>query len=99
MRLKQEEIEAIKEIFLQTFQRGKIRLFGSRIHDDKRGGDIDLYIETPVHENLQSKKIDFLVRLKRRIGDRKIDVVIARDGKRLIDKIAREEGIVLCQCI
>lgn len=97
MRLKPDEIEAISEIFINVFGVGTIRLFGSRTDDNKRGGDIDLYIETPLHDELQRKKIDFLVKLKRRIGERKIDVVIDRDEKRLIDRIAKKEGIVLCR--
>ncbi len=97
MRLTSDEIHAISETFLQTFGSGTIRLFGSRVDDEKRGGDIDLYIETPVRKELLRKKIDFLVKLKRRIGDRKIDVVIDRGEDRPIDRIAKKEGVLLCR--
>lgn len=43
-------------------------------------------------------KKDFLVMLKSLIGDQKIDVVLAEQSQdRLIDRIARKEGILLGQ--
>jgi len=97
MRLTGKEIEAINESFRNTFRTGSVTLFGSRTHNDKRGGDIDLYIETSDRQNLARKKIDFLVTLKRRIGERKIDVVIGSSRQRPIDEIAKKEGIELCR--
>lgn len=56
----------------------KIYLFGSRANDDKKGGDIDLLLvfanET---EKLSFRRLDFLVELKKKIGDRKIDLTLA----------------------
>ena len=45
MRLSTYEVDAIKDTFKDIFQNGDIYLFGSRIDDDKKGGDIDLYIK------------------------------------------------------
>lgn len=42
------------------------------------------------------KKIDFLTKLKRDIGDQKIGLVIYRGMPRLIDHIAKESGFLLC---
>jgi hypothetical protein len=42
MRLTNYEITSIKESFHQIFDTGKIYLFGSRIDDSLKGGDIDL---------------------------------------------------------
>ena len=95
MRLTPEEIDAIKETFTEVFKEGEIYLFGSRVDDALRGGDIDLYIQTPPVEDLAEKKVDFLVKLKRRIGERKIDVVIARDETRPIERAALESGVKL----
>ena len=95
MRLTPEEIDVIKESFMEVFQEGEIYLFGSRVDDALRGGDIDLYIQTPPVEDLAEKKVDFLVKLKRRIGERKIDVVIARDETRPIERAALESGVKL----
>ena len=95
MRLTQKQIEAINESFKEIFQSGKIYLFGSRVDDSKKGGDIDLYIDTDDKDNLSLKKIDFLVSLKRKIGEQKIDVVISRDKNRAIEQEAIKKGIEL----
>lgn len=80
MRLKQTEIDAIKKVSKNIFGKDSTTLlFGSRIDDTKRGGDIDLYIRykpTLINHNTYQLKIKFLVQLKRLIGDQKIDVLI-----------------------
>ena len=45
MRLTEHEIKMIKKAFKESFHDGKIYLFGSRVDNTKRGGDIDLYIK------------------------------------------------------
>jgi predicted nucleotidyltransferase len=94
VRLTPYEIEAIKEAFIETFGGGKIYLFGSRVDDTKRGGDIDLYIIPSSRDALTSKKIEFLVALKQKIGEQKIDVVIDRGGDNPI-YLAGRKGIEL----
>jgi len=86
MRLKEFEIQAIKEAFDNVFEKGEVILFGSRIDDNKKGGDIDLYIKA---EYSFEKKISFLAKLKRKIGERKIDVVFNIDENRVIEKEAK----------
>jgi len=54
-----------------------------------------LYISTPNRDNLTAKKLNFLVRLKRAIGEQKIDVVLDWGKDRLIDRVAKERGIRL----
>ena len=95
MRLTPKQHQAIKKYFLEVFQDGEIYLFGSRIDDKKKGGDIDLYIRTKDKQNLVQKKLDFLVKLKREIGEQKIDVVFDRGLQRAIDSIAMEKGVAL----
>lgn len=96
MRLTSFEIKSIKKTFLDVFKEGKIYLFGSRVDDTKKGGDIDLYL-VPVtsNENEGLKKVEFLIQLESLIGEQKIDVVIAKDRHRSIEKIAIKEGILL----
>lgn len=88
-------MEAIRRSFLETFKRGSIYLFGSRVDDKRKGGDIDLYIVPAANEGLAMKKIAFLTLLKRQIGEQKIDVVIDRHRDRPIDRVAKREGVVL----
>ena len=95
MRLTKKEIESIKSCFKEVFQNGKIYLFGSRTDDNKKGGDIDLYIITDKTKDLAYKKIKFLVALKRKIGEQKIDVVLNYDKNRPIEQKALKEGIEL----
>ena len=97
MRLKPTEQISIKEVFVRTFNHGALYLFGSRVDDNQNGGDIDLYIIPTSTNNLSVKKIDFLVQLKRAIGEQKIDVVIDRGLNRTIDQVAMRNGVLLCQ--
>lgn len=95
MRLSSEQRRAIKDTFLEVFRDGEIYLFGSRADDEKRGGDIDLYIVSSCKEELARKKIDFLVKLKSKIGEQKIDVVLSKDTTRPIEQEAIKNGILL----
>ncbi len=95
MRLTSTQHQAIKSTFLEVFQEGEIYLFGSRVNDAGKGGDIDLYVRTKNLKDLMHKKLDFLVKLKRAIGQQKIDVVFDRQTQRAIDSVAMQEGILL----
>ena len=95
MRLTSTQHQAIKSTFLEVFQEGEIYLFGSRVNDAGKGGDIDLYVRTKNLKDLMHKKLDFLVKLKRAIGQQKIDVVFDRQTYRAIDSVAMQEGILL----
>jgi len=95
MRLSQHYIDVIKKNFKLFFKKGDIFLFGSRVDESKKGGDIDLYLVVEDHQNLFEKKIKFLSRIKRELGDQKIDVVFNVDENRLIEQEARRWGIKL----
>ena len=97
MRLKQQQIDFIKSSAKLCFNDDiKIYLFGSRVDDTKKGGDIDLYIETEIKEEIIQRKIKYLVALKKELGDQKIDVVINNFTTNLpIYEVAKTEGIQL----
>ncbi len=95
MRLRPDEIDSIKRQFLSVFHDGQISLFGSRVDDLKRGGDIDLFIEVSDKSDLFRKKIQFLARVKKDIGDCRVDVVFNEDPSRLIEQEARRWAIPL----
>lgn len=97
MRLKPEYIQWIKQSADECFGEGtRVYLFGSRTDDSRRGGDIDLFIETKQRGNLFEKKIKMLGILNKRLGEQKIDLIIKEDACRLpIYDIARKEGILL----
>ncbi len=82
MRLSSEQIKAILvtfENFISSLN-CEVRLFGSRVNDSLRGGDIDLLIISDSAEELEAKRVQILTALKAKpeIGDRKIDLVFAK---------------------
>jgi predicted nucleotidyltransferase len=95
MRLLPHYQETIKKYFKEFFEKGEVYLFGSRVDDNKKGGDIDLYFVLEEHSNLFEKKLKFLARVKREIGEQKIDIVFNTDSSRLIEKEAIQWGIKL----
>ena len=95
MRLNEYEVKSIKESFLSVFKEGEIYLFGSRVDDTKKGGDIDLYIQTSNERAILENKITFLLMLKEKIGEQKIDVVLSKETSRLIDQEALKNGVKL----
>ena len=98
MRLTEFEINAIKNTFNDIFVDGKIYLFGSRVDDTKKGGDIDLFIklnyQLDAKERL-NKKRQFRIILEDHIGEQKIDIIISKDTNRLIEQEAIKNGIEL----
>lgn len=96
MRLVQDEINSIKKAFIEAFEDGKIYLFGSRVDDAKRGGDIDLYLcPSQKFDDERIRRRNFLIKLDEYIGEQKIDAVMAKDKNRLIEQEALKTGIEL----
>ena len=95
MRLATQTIEIIKTAFKEVFVQGDIYLFGSRVDDNARGGDIDLYLIIDEQSKLFENKIKFLAKVKRMIGDQRIDVVFNQDPERSIEQEAKRWGIKL----
>ncbi len=91
MRLSQSEIEAISQTIRLLDDQARIRLFGSRADDAKRGGDIDLLI---LSEKLtESDRGTIRLRLHEKMGEQKIDIVIARDLTDPFVRVAYNEGV------
>lgn len=96
MRLTESEKREIHAAASKYFG-GDVYLFGSRVDDTRRGGDIDLYIETTLDDEAAMRaKFAMLGRLYYRIGERKIDVVVNNGRADLpIFRVAREHGVRL----
>lgn len=71
MRLTEETKNIIIEAVCQFFsQAEKIILFGSRVDDSKRGGDIDILVQTPVSTAVAfEEKIRAAAALQLRLGE------------------------------
>ena len=75
----------------------KVWLFGSRCNDQARGGDIDLYIESPALADLFQRKLQLKLALEDALGEQKIDVLVHQYGTPLlpIHTLAKDTGIRL----
>lgn len=91
MRLSEKEVNLIKSTLVSVFGDVKIYLFGSRLDDSKKGGDIDLFIIS--NNATLSNKIKALAKLKRMLH-KPIDLVLHKDFSREIEKEALK-GIIL----
>ncbi|HOJ65230.1 MAG TPA: nucleotidyltransferase domain-containing protein [Spirochaetota bacterium] len=78
MRINEQEEKIIKEVLTKYFgENAVIYLFGSRINDSKKGGDIDIFVEADISlKDMVKAKIKSLVELEKLLGERKIDLVI-----------------------
>ena len=98
MRLTPAEIAAIKAAARDAFgETAVVRLFGSRVDDSLRGGDIDLHVEVDGLDDEWRARGSFEDGLFRRIDPRKIDVVISTRGSvpRGFERIAYRDGVIL----
>ena len=89
MRLAHEEQSAIR----QADSQAQIFLFGSRVDDAAKGGDIDLLV--------LSKRINLITKLKilsqlhQKLGDRKIDIAVYHDTTRPFPRMVIQEAVRL----
>ncbi len=80
MRLSDRIHRAIKETALQSFGEVDVILFGSRTDDDRKGGDIDLAIDSHLSsEQFRHAKALFLSYLLRKGLELEIDLVQIAD--------------------
>jgi predicted nucleotidyltransferase len=78
MRLSDEQIRTIKRTACEIFGDDvRVRLFGSRLDDEAKGGDIDLLVESErsIGEKT-AKMLTMTARLQLRLGDQPFDVLI-----------------------
>lgn len=99
MRLTSAQITAIRQSAAQLAgDAARVWLFGSRVHDDARGGDVDLLLEldAPVAEPAQLSA-RLAAQVSRAMYGRKVDVLIKAPNLMYlpIHSIALSEGIRL----
>ena len=99
MRLSPASTALIRRIVTeQAGSDARVRLFGSRLDDARRGGDIDLLVELdhPVAHPAQLSA-DIAARCSRRLQGRKVDVVISAPNlsELPIHTHARSRGVLL----
>lgn len=99
VRLSVKDSSALEGAFRGSFLKSdKLWVFGSRADLRRKGGDLDLYVETNVSsiDEAVSRKLEFITLIKKKIGDQKIDVVLNAVNfpyKLPIYEIAKKEGV------
>ena len=99
MRLSDFEVRAIKQTAAKWFGPAcVVRVFGSRVNDSAKGGDIDLHViaETSELATLQAE-LGFAVDIQDQIGEQRIDLIVRKPSAvdRPIDIIAKKTGVLL----
>jgi hypothetical protein len=99
MRLTAEQIAVIKQNTALIFgENAQVFLFGSRIDDSKKGGDIDLFIDLMDKIERPIEKILYLNGLlQQALGMQKIDIIFHAPSYSYqpIHTAAKETGILL----
>jgi predicted nucleotidyltransferase len=101
MRLTDTERRILRDAARDAFgDEVRVYLFGSRVDDAKRGGDIDLLVETGSMDSdaIFAARIRFLARVKLALGEQKIDLVIDYAGRKIrppILDMAKMHGVRL----
>lgn len=99
MRLTRSQSDIIRSETTRLFGNDAVvLLFGSRADDSRKGGDIDLHIDThlpPDQAQLAASRL--YARLQRRLGEQRIDIVTHSPEQPLrpIDLAAQQGGVQL----
>lgn len=95
MRLSKREIEAILQVAEDIYGTDvKVYLFGSRVDDSRRGGDIDLLVRTTSAKKGILERVRMASRIKSLIGDQKIDIIGDYEDNQVVQE-ALKNGILL----
>ena len=95
MRLQKKEIQTILQGARNIYgEEVKVYLFGSRLDNTKRGGDIDLLIRTDEEKKGVLARIRMIAQLKFLLGDQKIDI-IGDHEESLVAQEALRKGVLL----
>ena len=104
MRLSAAERRAVENASREMLPTGtRVLLFGSRLDDSRRGGDIDLLVELPdplSADDTVERRTRFTARLYRLLEERRIDVVMTQQGRpdpRAVVMAARQQGVELAR--
>lgn len=99
MRLTPAQIDTIKSTAQAVLGEGaRVTLFGSRVYDDLKGGDVDLMVE--MQESIEQPAVmaaRMASRVSRFMHGRKVDVLLKAPNlqEQPIHRIARQEGVRL----
>jgi len=93
VRLKDKEKQVILQAIHSIDPNARIYLFGSRVDDSDKGGDIDLLVfsrKISYGDKLAVKKNIFSV-----LDEQKIDLIVTKDGGEPFVRMVLEQGVQL----
>jgi len=94
MRLSNKEIKVLKDKLISLVDDAKLYLFGSRVDDTKRGGDIDLLIVSKkiTKRDLRLLRVEFF----KEFGEQKLDIIIDNgEFKKPFNRLIFKKAILL----
>lgn len=95
MRISTEQVELLKKNILTLLPNAVIYLFGSRVDNNKKGGDVDIMVLSD-RELLWKEKSLIKCKYFEKFGEQKIDIVsFSFEEKNPFKQITMEEGIKL----
>lgn len=99
MRITLHNREIIRQTAAEVFGPDvRVRVFGSRVDDNAKGGDLDLLVESnkPVAQS-RRKVLKMVAKLQLRLGDQPIDVLVVDPEtiQQPVHEAARQSGMVL----
>jgi uncharacterized protein len=75
MRIAQEQVNFLKTEIKKNVPDFKLVLFGSRVHDDQKGGDIDIMLLS--RQKIERKTVRRIkIAFFKRFGEQKLDLVV-----------------------
>jgi predicted nucleotidyltransferase len=93
MRISDNERHVLTGAVKSVDRNAQVWLFGSRVDDSKKGGDIDVAI---LSEKIGlSERMSICRNISDAIGEQKIDLVVSADGQDPFFRLAVETGIRL----
>jgi predicted nucleotidyltransferase len=98
MRLTPNEIEVIRRAVSQIFgENARVRVFGSRVRDDLKGGDVDLFVEVESGDASIANEQRLRDLIAPTLDDVRIDIVLHERGQAAtpIARIALRDGVPL----
>ncbi len=74
MRLEEDQVRCLKNKLITLSPDAKLYLFGSRVDNNKKGGDIDLLVVSDelTKKDLRALRIEFF----KEFGEQKLDIVL-----------------------